>query len=445
MTLNLPKFLLCTLLSSAFYLGLTALVMAQTPLSVNKAIETALTNNPGYQSIDLGVGIAKLELEKAKAARLPILDIRGGYTRYSDPMIIVPIHETGVFPALDEDIFTSGVYAQLPLYTGGLLSATSELARAQIEGTEQKKESMKQDLIFSVVRYYSELLTIEKLKDASDQRLEFYRKEQVRINLLLSQGKATELDKAKISAQLEQANFERLQLDMAYDQNRVMLSALMSDAVPASLLLTKFSISQSLLPATLDDAIEIAKREHPVLREAETQTKAAESKINIARAARKPQVSAIGNARAMSGGDFTVQNEWQVGVQFSIPLFDGGIASRKVQQARLEKTKSNLVLDNLTNQTNAAINNAWQSISASKAGIRVSRTALEQAREAFRIETLRYRHNRSTLNDLTLSEAALWEASSNLARSENLFELSKAQLLKTMGVLKLGSFTPSLF
>ena len=68
---------------TALCLSAATPTLAQTPLSVNKAIETALTNNPSYQSIGMGVEIAELELDKAKAGRLPTLDLRGGYTHYS--------------------------------------------------------------------------------------------------------------------------------------------------------------------------------------------------------------------------------------------------------------------------------------------------------------------------------------------------------------------------
>lgn len=417
---------------------------AQTPLSVNKAIETALANNPGYQSIGLGVDIAQLELKKAKAARLPVVDLRGGYTRYSDPMTIAPIHESGVFPNLDQDIFTSGIYAQMPLYTGGRLNAANTLARAQIDGSRHATESMKQELIFSVLHSYSELLTLEKLKYASDQRLEFYRKEQSRIALLLSQGKATQLDQAKINTGYERAKFDRLGLDNAYDQNRIMLASLMSSDVPSSLLLSQFSVTPSALPTNLDTALNTAKQEHPVLAEARSKMEMAESKISIATAAKKPQLSAIGNARAMSGGNFSVENEWQLGLQFSVPIFDGKIKNRNIQQARIGKTQARLVFDNLVNQTNATIKNAWQSMDMSRRGITVSRAALTQAQETLRIETLRYENSRSTLNDLTLAEASLWEARSNLTRSENLYELSKAQLLMAMGTLNANSLTPPL-
>lgn len=433
------------------YVSLTVLALsatfanAQTPLSLNKAVETALINNPGYQSISMGVDIAKLELGKAKAARLPVVDLRGGYTRYSDPMIVVPIHESGVFPSLDQDIFTSGIYAQMPLYTGGRLGAANNLARAQIDGTKHATDTMKQDLIFSVIHNYSELLTLEELQQASDQRLEFYRKEQNRIALLLSQGRATQLDQAKINTAYENAKFDRLGLDNAYDQNRVLLASLMNAEVPSVLLLRQFSIMPSALPATLDDALNIAKQGHPALREARSKMEIAESKISIAKAAKKPQLSAIGNARAMSGGSFAVENEWQLGLQFSIPIFDGKIKNRNIQQARISKTQSQLAFDNLNNQTNATIKNTWQSMDTSRRSITVSRTAFTQAQEALRIETLRYENARSTLNDLTLAEASLWEARSNLARSENLYELSKAQLLRAMGTLDASRLTPALF
>ena len=209
---------------------------------------------------------------------------------------------------------------------------------------------MKQELIFSVLRSYSELLTLEKLKHASDQRLEFYRKEQSRIALLLTQGKATQLDQAKINTGYERAKFDRLGLDNAYDQNRIMLASLMSSDVPNSLLLSQFSVTPTALPTNLDAALNTAKQEHPVLAEALSKMEMAESKISIAKAAKKPQLSAIGNARAMSGGSFAVENEWQLGLQFSVPIFDGKIKNRNIQQARIGKTQARLVFDNLLNQ-----------------------------------------------------------------------------------------------
>jgi len=126
-----------------------------------------------------------------------------------------------------------------------------------------------------------------------------------------------------------------------------------------------------------------------------------------------------------------------------MPLFDGKIRKKSVQQARLEQTQTRLALKNLINQTKANTITAWQSMAVAKNSVRVSRTALDQAREALRIETLRYENERSTVNDLTLAEAAFWEASSALARAENLYELSKAQLLRTMGVLNAASIQPA--
>jgi outer membrane protein TolC len=418
---------------------------AQTPLSVNSAIKSALANNPGYQSQNLGVESAELELEKAKAGRLPTLDLRSGYTHYSDPMIIVPIHEMGVFPELDNDIFSSGIYAQMPLYTGGRLSASKDLARAQIKGSKYKQETTRQNLILSVMSYYTELLTLEKMLTASDQRLEFYRKELTRIELLLSQGRATDLDKAKINTQLEKAKYDRLQLDMAYDQNRVMLATLMSEDIAKDLLLANYSVASSRLPASLDEALSTARQSHPVLKDAAVQMEAAESKISIAKAAKKPQLSAIGNARAMSGGDLSMQDEWQIGIQFSIPLFDGKIKSRNIAQARIGKSQARLAYDNLVLQTEASVKNSWQGVSAAQQGIGVAQAGLSQAEQALQIERLRYDNSRASLNDLTFAETALWEARSNVARAQYQYELSKARLLKSMGLLEADTLSPALF
>lgn len=422
----------------------SAQVSESARLDISQAIEAALTNNPGYQRIGLDTDIAELELKKAEAAGLPTLDLSGSYTHYSDPMTISPIHEAGVFPSLDRDILTNGLYAQMPLFTGGRLSATKDLARAQFDSSEQLAESLKQDLILSVTRTYSDLLTLEKLREASDERLDFFRAEADRIDLLLSLGRATDLDRAKILTGFERARYDRVQLDAAYEKSLTFLASLMSADTPNSLILSDFKIPQASLPATLAAATDIAHEEHPALREAASDLGAAESRISIAKSAKRPQVSAVGNARAMSGGNFNPQEEWQIGVRITVPIFDGGIKSRDIQQARMEKKKARLAFDNLVNQTNAAIRNAWQTVDALRRGIVVSQAALKQAEEALRIEKLRYENSRSTVNDLTSAEAALWEAKSNLARSENSYELGKAELLRTMGVLEARNMTPSM-
>jgi outer membrane protein TolC len=383
----------------------------------------------------LGVDIAKLELEKSKAARLPSLDLQGSYTRFSDPMIIVPIHETGVFPQLDDDIFSTGIYGQIPLYTGGRIAAANDMAHAQIEGSEQKREAKKQELIFSLVQTYAELLTLQDLLEAAGLRLEFYQKEQERIATLLAQGRATALDMAKINNQMENARLSHLQLQVSEDQNRVLLFNLMSVSAPQSFVPAPFMITAADLPATLGEALAVARLEHPVLREAAAQMRTAASKVKLEKSAGRPQLSAVGNARALSGGDFSSQNEWQLGLQFKIPLFDGNLTSKKVQQARIAESQSKLTLDALRNQTNAEIKNAWSAITASERTIVLARTGLVQAKEALRIEKLRYENDRATLNDLTLAETVYWEAQAGLARSENQLQLAKANLLRSMGVL----------
>jgi outer membrane protein TolC len=219
----------------------------------------------------------------------------------------------------------------------------------------------------------------------------------------------------------------------------------MSEDVAKDLLLANYSIIPSKTPASLGEALSIARQSHPVLKDAAVQMEVAESKISIAKAAKKPQLSAIGNARAMSGGDLSMQDEWQIGIQLSIPLFDGKIKSRNIAQARIGKSQARLAYDNLVLQTEASVKNSWQGVSAAQQGISVAQAGLTQAEQALQIERLRYDNSRASLNDLTFAETALWESRSNVARAQYQYELSKARLLKSMGLLEADTLSPALF
>ena len=82
---------------------------------------------------------------------------------------------------------------------------------------------------------------------------------------------------------------------------------------------------------------------------------------------------------------------------------------------------------------------------AAKQGISVAQVGLAQADEALRIERLRYDNSRASLNDLTLAETSLWESRSNVAHAQYQYELGKARLLNSIGLLGLENLSPALF
>lgn len=417
----------------------TAAGYAQEILSIEDAIKTTLDKNPQHKSAALAVSIAELELDKTKGSRLPSFDLKGGYTHYSDPMTVYPIHKQGVFPDLDRNVYNGGLYMTMPLYTGGKITASGDLARAEIERGRQNERTSRQELVFSVIRYYVELLTLSKARQASLKRVEFYQEEHERVDLLLQNGQATRLDKAKISTQLEMASYEDIQLAEAYDNTRTTLESLMNRPIPADTAFREFELDTAEIPPSLQEATATARQMHPELKASAAAINTAARKVEIANSENRPQVSVTGNVRRMAGSSITGRDEWQIGLQVSVPLFDGGARHAETKQAYLEKEQARMSYHNLHNQVVASVRNAYRAVGSSGKGVSVAKAALTQARESLRIERIRLAHNRSTVNDLMLAETTFWEAQSNLSRAEGELIINKALLLKVLGLLSASS------
>lgn len=86
-------------------------------MSLSQALEMALANNPHIAMIKGQREAADAKVWEAKGAFLPQILVSAGYTRYEEPNIIVPIHQVGVFPPLDDQIYESSLQVKIPLLT----------------------------------------------------------------------------------------------------------------------------------------------------------------------------------------------------------------------------------------------------------------------------------------------------------------------------------------
>ena len=62
----------------------------------------------------------KASVSQATGSFLPQLYANAGYTRYEEPNIITPIHQLGVFPPLDDEIYEATFLTLETLVTAAL-------------------------------------------------------------------------------------------------------------------------------------------------------------------------------------------------------------------------------------------------------------------------------------------------------------------------------------
>ncbi|CAB3975409.1 Fis family transcriptional regulator [Burkholderia cenocepacia] len=165
--------------------------------------------------------------------------------------------------------------------------------------------------------------------------------------------------------------------------------------------------------------IDDAKRTHPRVRAAQAQFEAALAKVDQTRAAGLPSVNLVGkysrnNQPASLGlGIPTYQatgHDAYIGVQVSIPFFEGSGRHYQIMQAKAEAERQQDLLDDAREQVALDVWTAWQALRTASANVTQSKTLLAIARRAFDAAQHRYRSGVGTILELLNTQTALANA-----------------------------------
>ena len=209
------------------------------------------------------------------------------------------------------------------------------------------------------------------------------------------------------------------------------------------------------LPATPDEAVEIALANNPALASVAANTKAANYDISAARAQRLPTISAVGGnsysdylgTRAQASGlpkdqnflfDQTVE-QTRAGLQLTVPLYQGGAVSARVRQAQANQ---NAVVEqgiDIERQVIANARAAYAIFSASTQAINAYGQAVSANRLALEGARAENSAGSRTVIEVLNAEQEYLNAQVQLVTAERDRYVAGFALLNAMGVAQAGN------
>lgn len=432
---------LSRLLLFTFLLSIGKAAFAADSLFLWEAMERAAQSNPAIKSQQVEVDRQTLEQDIARSQHLPKVDLSAAYTRYAYPTFVTPIREAGVFPPMDRDIANIGLALNLPLYSGGKLVAGEALAAHNREASVQALRAGGQDLLFNIAATYTKAQHFHQLVKVLDARIKALQQEEKDIGLRIREGRAARLELIRLQTQLSQARYDMVSVVQGEKDALSLLAALMGESGPAPIL-SDLGTTAPALPLSSEAALSRALQQHPDILRLDAMGRAAQQKTAIARGNRLPQIDLVARAQETAGGDWKGYDDSQIGVQLSLPVFDGAIRRRRVEQAGLEQRQNALQQEDARNRLASEVEQAFGALSESRARLEAATQGEIEAGEALRIETLRYHSGENTITDLLGAESALWAATASRLQAGYDITVSQARLLRVIGELAVDSFRP---
>jgi len=377
--------------------------------------EHALRERPESRAAWLGIHAEAARLDAASAANWPTLTGQLGYTQSraltSSGSTAPTLHRYG--PSL------SLAYV---LVDFGARAASIDAQRYQLIASLLHNNRVLQDVVAEVEAAYYALLDVQAQVEALKQLETSLRASLEAAEARLKGGLVSRADQLRARAALAEAEVARLTAER--DQAKAEAALKRTAGIDQTRALV---LDWKTAPPVAEEAANLlaellaeAQRQRPDLQALQAAAASARAEADRARAARWPVVSlgANGGRTYFTESDRDASSSYSIGVNLSVPLFDGGRLAAEARAATRDAERLQAEADVQRNQIALAVTGAYHDVrhaQLQREGIRIQ---FDSANESAQAAEARYRAGVGSLLELLTAQAALARARQAQAQAD---------------------------
>jgi outer membrane protein TolC len=405
------------------------------PLTLARAVETALVNNPEVVATGWDMAAAEAKLDAARAGRRPSLSAEGSAQRFLDDQRLIPTRYNGEPGVFDDDMYRGDLVLRLPLFTGGRLTHEVRAAELIRLAEEKRLTQSRAELVFNVSSTFYTLLSqreVIRSLEFSATAMEEHRKQ---VSALLAEQKAARVELLRTEVRLADLRQALVRERNVLAVQKRLLVNLMGVDTAADRLEIEGTLSTE--PANADREVEdlmvLALNRRSDYLSAQARLEAQSRRVDVAKAGQWPTVSLLVSYGVRGTATGKSEDAGAAGVGVSVPLFDGGRVAAQVGQETAALAAARERLRKMALQIRRDVETAVLEIHSAMLRIEATRQAIEQARESLRIERLKYDLGSGSMTDVLDAQSALLQSETNSARALADYHIATAKLKLATG------------
>ena len=419
------------LLTLFFLLFIPSSAFAQNLL---QALKEAYNNNTELNAERENLFISEQDLKISKSEYLPSATITSSKSQEDTNKLT---NQSGGDATInDVDPLSTSIKIEQTLVDFGR-GADYQKKKIGIDLAKAKLFKKEQDIIYKAIEAYTGLITAKEKEEINRKSVELKISQLETDRIRLERGEVKLSDLAQSESSLAGAEAQYIQ-----SKSEVVTSKLNYENVIGKVNENNLKKSiQSIvnIPSTLENAIELSKKNNHDIKIAELELNQAEKDITIAKSDLAPTAS-LSLERSYTEDLSTTYDEREKDVlkaTVSWPFYSGGKKFATLDKNQSIKIRQRLLLDNAIKNNLTGVTSAWSNLLSSESflnSVRAQVKAAEIANEGITAEYLSGAGSRSTL-DLIQSNSLLLNAQISLANSERNYLLAQYNLLKSVGLL----------
>jgi outer membrane protein len=400
-------------------------------LTLEQCVDIALKNNPQIHVAEGNFEAAQASFVLARSAFFPQISLQASGTKNAGTFVVGSIVRPGSFNS-----YAVGFQGQQLLFdfgrTIGRVSSSSALADA----SEQDYRGAQEDVVLNTHVAYYGLLQAQRVREVSSETVKQTEEHLTQAQAFYKVGRNPQFDVVKAEVDVANAKVNLITAENSLKLARVQLENVLGVKLKEDIVLRDDLEVPEEFKVELQTALDTAFRTRPEVIASRTRVEANQALVSSAKAAHLPAISATGgyNWRGLYL-DQPLYNSWNIGLSFSVPIFEGwavvaGVdqakANLKAAQASDDATAQSVVLD---------VQQQYLALQASAEGIEASKTLVAEAEESLKLSEGRYNFGAGSPIEITDAQVTLSNARITYIQSLYNYRVARARLQRAMGII----------
>ena len=421
---------LLTLLAGTALAAGTATPAAPAPidLTLDQAVQLALTNNPSGKIAVFEFEAAKGALTAARSYRWPTIS-----GTHRDSRTLAAPTEREPSPTTTDNYSNSVSFSWI-LWSGNKIESQISQAKLSLDSSQWGIAAARQQLKYNATDAYFKFMAARdavKLAQESVARLERYLQD---VKLQFDVGVVAKVDVLRSEVELAKAKQTLIEAQNLYDLTMANLNNLMGLPLTTELKV-KGDLSYAKFEQDLAICVDLALRQRPEIFQYTDAAKSAQEGITVAKAGYLPSISAT-YTNGWSNTTFPGGNNhnWTVYLTTSWTFLDSGLTAGNVKKAVETYRKAQEQLRQTVDSVQLEVHSTFLSLKSAEQSIQTCSAAVGLAEEDYGIKVIRYQAGVGTNLDVLDAQVALTTAKNNFLKAMYEYNNYRSKLDKSMGM-----------
>jgi outer membrane protein len=404
--------------------------------TLDAGIKEAMENNWSVKAKEEKVSESAYAEKEAKADMLPQLST--SYTYYH--LGTVPSIEAlgSSLEMSDQNNYSWQTTIKQPVFTGYALTSARELARLGIDQSKVAVELLKLDLALKVKEAYFNILKADKAVGVQQSAVDSLSSHLEVAKNFYDVGMIPVNDVLKAEVELANAKHDLIKIQNDTRLARMSFNVLLSRPVDESLEIEDILLFTQETP-DYQQALNKAMKARPEIKSLDLTDDQIDRQIAIAKSKYYPEVTAsasytkAGDTLNVSGSNFSLARQWQVGIGISWTFWDWNKTRSTVRQNETMKRELSETRKAVEDGIKLEVKKAILDLKEAEEKIPAAKKAVAQGEENLRVSEERYKSQVTTSTEVLDAQTLLSQARMNFYSALYDHNLARAGLLRAVG------------